>query len=61
MVPLKYLTNFWKSPLEMPLINRGDNFDLNWSQKCIAVTKYIAVQGAIFQTLCTSFNFISSR
>ena len=36
MVPLKYLSNFWKS-LEMPLINCEINFDLNWSKYCIIV------------------------
>ena len=32
MVPLKYLSNFWR-PLEMPLINCEINVNLNWSQK----------------------------
>ena len=31
MVPLKYLSNFWRS-LEMPLINWEITLDLNWSE-----------------------------
>ena len=34
MVPLKYLSNFWKT-LEMPLINCENNFILTWSATCI--------------------------
>ena len=34
MVPLKYLSNFWRS-LEMLLINCEINLDLNWSKKCV--------------------------
>ena len=30
MVPLKYLSNFWRT-LEMPLINCDVNFILTWS------------------------------
>ena len=29
IVPLKYLSNFWRS-LEMPLINRKIHLELNW-------------------------------
>ena len=31
VVPLKYLSNFWKS-LEMPLINSKIHLELNWIQ-----------------------------
>ena len=34
LVPLKYLSNFWKA-LEMPLINCEINLTLTWSEKCI--------------------------
>ena len=34
MVPLKYLSSFWKT-LEMPLINCEINLDLNWSKNCV--------------------------
>ena len=33
-VPLKYLTNFWRS-LEMPLINCKVEFSLGWYEECI--------------------------
>ena len=34
MVPLKYLSNFWRT-LEMPLINCEVNFILTWSSTCV--------------------------
>ena len=34
MVPLKYLSNFWKI-FEMPLINCENNLILGWSDKCV--------------------------
>ena len=34
MVPLKYLSNFWRT-LEMPLINCEFNFILTWSSSCV--------------------------
>ena len=34
VVPLKYLSNFWRS-LEMPLINCNVYFELNWIEDCI--------------------------
>ena len=34
VVPLKYLSNFWRS-LEMPLINRKVYRELNWIEDCI--------------------------
>ena len=36
MVPLKYLSNFWRT-LEMSLINCEINLNLNWSKKCVIV------------------------
>ena len=36
-VPLKYLSNFWRS-LEMPLINRKIHLELNWSKDCVMWT-----------------------
>ena len=36
-VPLKYLSNFWRS-LEMPLINCKIHLELNWSKDCIMST-----------------------
>ena len=34
VVPLKYLSNFWRS-LEMPLINCKVYLELNWIEECI--------------------------
>ena len=34
MVPLKYLSNFWRT-LEMPLINCEVNLILKWSSTCV--------------------------
>ena len=34
MVPLKYLSNFWRS-FEMPLINCENSLILGWSDKCV--------------------------
>ena len=38
MVPLKYLSNFWRT-LEMPLINCEVNLILTWSSTCV-ITEY---------------------
>ena len=46
-VPLKHLSNFWKT-LEMPLSNCHINLDLNGSEKCVIVATVLANQGAIF-------------
>ena len=34
MVPLKYLSNFWRTP-EIPLINWEVNLILAWSSTCV--------------------------
>ena len=47
MVPLKYLSNFWRT-LEMPLINRQVNLILTWSAVCVIVYTDVANQGATF-------------
>ena len=52
MVPLKYLSNFWRT-LEMPLINCEITLDLNLSEKYIMVATNIANQGATFSTTDT--------
>ena len=36
MVPLKYLSNFWRT-LEMPLVNCEISLHLKWSRNCIIV------------------------
>ena len=47
MVPLKYLSNFWRS-LEMPLTNCEVNFILTWSSTCVPVSTNNANQVATF-------------
>ena len=48
MVPLKYLSNFWRT-LEMALINCEVNLILIWSANCVIVYTNIAYQGATFE------------
>ena len=47
MVPLKYLSNFWRT-LEMPLINYEVNLILTWSSTCVIVSTNNANQNATF-------------
>ena len=47
MVPLKYLSNFWRT-LEMPLINCEVNLILTWSSTCVLIATNIPNQNAIF-------------
>ena len=39
-VPLKYLSNFWRS-LEMPLINCKVELSLNWIENCVLTSAAI--------------------
>ena len=47
MVPLKYLSNFWRT-LEMPLINCEVNLILAWSTNCVIIYTDVAGQILIF-------------
>ena len=47
MIPLKYLSNFWRT-LEMPLINCEVNLILTWSSTCVLVATNIPNQNATF-------------
>ena len=47
MVPLKYLSNFWRT-LEMPLINCEVNLILTWSSTCVIVSTNILNQNSTF-------------
>ena len=47
MVPLKRLSNFWRT-LEMPLINCEVNLILTWSSTCVIVSAINANQAATF-------------
>ena len=48
MVPLKYLSQFWRT-LEIPLINCEINLILTWSSTCVIVSTNIANQVATFE------------
>ena len=43
MVPLKYLSNFWRT-IQMPLINYEINLMLTWSKNCFLVAGAVANQ-----------------
>ena len=47
MVPLKYLSNFWRT-LEMPLINCGVNLILTWSSTCVLIATNTPNENATF-------------
>ena len=49
IVPLKYLSNFWRI-LEMPLINCEVNLILTWSSTCVITNSNGAVEFAITDT-----------
>ena len=55
MVPLKYLSNFWRTH-KMPLINCEISLDLNWSKNCIIVVTDAADQIITFSI--TDKNYI---
>ena len=48
MVPLKYLSNFWRT-LEMPLINCEISPQLKWSRNCIIAAVTANIQNPTFQ------------
>ena len=47
IVPLKYLSNFWRT-LEMPLINCEVNLILTWSSTCVIISTNVPNQSATF-------------
>ena len=47
MIPLKYLSNFWRT-LEMPLINYEVNLILAWSSTCFLIATDVQNQNATF-------------
>ena len=47
MVPLKYLSNFWRT-LEMPLINCEINLILTGSENCVIIYTDVANQNPTF-------------
>ena len=48
MIPLKYLSNFWRTP-EMPLIKCEINLILTWSENCVIVYTDVANQNATIE------------
>ena len=48
MVPLKYLSNFWRT-LDMLLINCEINLILTWSINCVIASTNVANQNATFE------------
>ena len=47
MVPLKYLSNSWRTS-EMPLINCEVNLILTWSSICVLISTNVQNQNATF-------------
>ena len=47
MIPLKYLSNFWRN-LEMPLINCEVELILNWSANCVIISTNVNNQVPTF-------------
>ena len=56
MVPLKYVSNFWRS-IEISLINCEINLDLNWPKKYVIVSATVANQEATFPITDTKLYF----
>ena len=54
MVPLKYLSNFWRT-FEMPLINCEINLILTWSVNCFLVADVVHGQVPTFSITDTKF------
>ena len=61
MVPLKYLSNFWRT-LELPLINCEVNLILTWSSICVITNSTGAGTFEITDAkLCSCSDFINKR
>ena len=56
MVPLKYLSNFWRT-LEMPLINCEIELVLTWSRNCVIISTNINDQIPTFKITKTNLYF----
>ena len=53
MIPLRYLSNFWRT-LEMPLINCGIELVLDWSANCVIIYTNVDNQVPTFTITDTS-------
>ena len=64
MVPLKYLSNFWRT-LEMPLINCELELILDWSESCVVIYTDVANQVPTFtiteKNLCVPVITLSTQ
>ena len=64
MVPLKYLSNFWRTPV-MLLISCEINLILTWSTNCVIVSTNVANQNVTFEITDTKLyipsNIINTR
>ena len=60
MVPLKYLSNFWRT-LEMPLINSEINLILTWPANCVIICTNVVNQNNQNKALFSSSYFINSK
>ena len=55
MVPLTYLSNFWRT-VEMPLINCEISLKPNWSEKCFLASDTAVNQETKFAITDTKFH-----
>ena len=53
MVPLKYLSNFWRT-LEMPLIDCEFELILTWSASCVIIYNNVEEQVSTFTIIETN-------
>ena len=60
MVPLKYLSNFWRT-LVMALIYCEINLDLNWSKNCVIAASDVNNQDAKFPITATKLIILSTQ
>ena len=57
MVPLKYLSHFWRN-IEMPLINCEISLILAWSTNCVLLSNTAIVQATTFSVTDTKLYFL---
>ena len=60
VVPLKYLSNFWRST-EMPLINCKVELSLTWIENCILATSVNVANDAIANASKAAFRIIDGK
>ena len=60
VVPLKYLSNFWRST-EIPLINCKVELSLTWIENCILATSVNVANDAITDASKAAFKIIDAK